>query len=179
METTETLSKAEYQYLKNIEKLEQLTEKLEAALAKEKSANAELTSKLEALQGQHDTIKTEHSELSAANENLKKEIEQHKADLDETTKECQLHVDNMESQNDELEKQIQELKAHILPEEETEKEVKLIYHKQGLMGKLLGRNDKSNWMQQKVLSSDTKRIQSLVDDGYKKKETELPIQLKK
>ena len=111
--------------------------------------------------------------------------EQLKKDLEETTAECQCHIDNVEAQHDELENQIEELKSQVPPKEdakkkvETKKEDKVIYHKCGMMGKMLQRKDRSNWMQEEVLASDTKRIQSLVADGYEKKETELSIQFKK
>ena len=158
METSGTLSKAEYQYLKTIEAAEKALEKKEADLQKAKVEIADLQKKVEALQTENEQLKN---------------------DLQDTTSECQKYCDDISNINDELEKQIEEHEAQVPPKEATAKEDKIIYHKCGMMGKLLRRNDRSNWMQVEVLASDTQKIQSLVDDGYEKKESELPTQLKK
>lgn len=112
MENTETpLSKAEYNYIRLIEKADELIAKQEESLKKEKSANEQLTKQIETLNSANEISIKELTEIKSENEKLK-------ADILETTKECQLHVDNIETQNDVLEKQIEELKTQILPKDE-------------------------------------------------------------
>ena len=117
MENTETpLSKAEYTYIRTIEKADELIAKQEASLKKEKSISEKLTKEVETLSSTNEISTKELTKLNSENEKLT-------ADLLETTKECQLHVNNIEVQNDELLEQIEELKTQIL----TEKEM-LFYH---------------------------------------------------
>ena len=115
MESTETLSKAEFQYIRTIEKSEELILKLEAALQKEKSANEELIKETETLKGANEIFSKELNELKTEKEETTKalqiQIETLNADLEETTKECQANITDIEGQNDAL-------KIQILPEEE-------------------------------------------------------------
>jgi hypothetical protein len=117
MENTEApLSKTEYNYIRTIEKADELIAKQDTALKQEKTANEQMSMELEA-------IKLAKGVSDKEITGLKSEIEKLKADLIETTKECQLHVDNIEVQNDNLMEQIEVLKGQILPEEEM-----LFYH---------------------------------------------------
>ncbi len=90
MENTEApLSKSEYNYIRTIEKADELIARQEEALKKEKALNEQMALELETLRSTNATSVKEASEL-------KTEIEKLKTDLVETTKECQLHVDNIE-----------------------------------------------------------------------------------
>ena len=126
MENTETpLSKAEYNYIRTIEKGDELIAKQEESLKKEKHEKKQLTKELEELRSTNEISAKELTELKLAYELVAKELaelksnhEPLKSDLEETTKECQLHIDDIEAQNDKLLEQIEELKTQILPEEE-------------------------------------------------------------
>ena len=119
MENSETsLSKTEYNYIRAIEKADELIAKQDEALKKqdedlkkEKLSNEQLTKQLETLNDSSGISVKELNEMKTENEKLK-------ADLLETTKECQIHVDDIEAQNDALLEHIEELKLQILPEEE-------------------------------------------------------------
>jgi hypothetical protein len=136
MENTETpLSKAEYNYIRTIEKADELIAKLTESLQKERSVNAELASANAELSKKVEVLQIENEKLRAENATLK-------ADLLETTAECQLHVDNIEAQNDDVLKQNEELKAQVLPEERTEKKVEKIKEERSLMDIIYNRKPK-------------------------------------
>lgn len=112
MENTEApLSKTEYNYIRAMEKADELIAKQEASLKNEKTENERLTKEVEKLTLANGTSSKELLEVKAENEKLK-------ADILETTNECQVHVDDIEKQNDKLVEEMEELKNHILPEEE-------------------------------------------------------------
>lgn len=117
MENTEApLSKTEYNYIRTIEKADELIAKQDMALKQEKTANEQMATELE-------TIRLAKGVSDKEIIGLKSEIEKLKADITETTKECQLHVDNIEAQNDDLLEQIEVFKTQVLSEEEL-----LFYH---------------------------------------------------
>ena len=177
MENNESLSKKEFAYIRQQEKSEALIEVLETKLANEKSLIAELFKKVETL-----TVEKERllkSESAKRIETPITENEKLKAEHEETKTEFQLHIQNIELEKDELKKENEELKAKIIHEEKTKEDETIIYHKCSIISKLLHREDKSNWMEVKVLSTDSEKIKSLIADGYVKKEIGLHILKKK
>lgn len=122
MEATEKLSKAEYQYLRTIEKSEELILALETQLQKKESANEQLIKETETLKSSNENFVKELNTLITDKEETTKafqiQIEKLNSDLEETTKECQAHITDIEAQNDVLEKNLEELKIQILPEDE-------------------------------------------------------------
>ncbi len=112
MENTESpLSKTEYNYIRTIEKADELIAKQEEALKREKTLNEQMTNELATLHSSNKASSEELTALKSEYEELKKENEKLKADLLETTEECQLHVDNIEGQNDNVKAQNIDLKA--------------------------------------------------------------------
>lgn len=112
METTSPpITKLEHQYLTNINKLEQIQEKLEEKLKVVTQEKLELTESL-------NSERNENQILKSSNETISKENQELHIELNETVTQCQEHIDDIEAQNDQLEKENEELRIKILPDEE-------------------------------------------------------------
>ena len=110
MENTGTLSKTEYNYIRTIEKADELIAKQKASLEKQKSANEKLLKEIETLKSENEISAKELKSVKVENENLKTE-------------------------KDVLKKQIAKEKVEIKTEEKPEEKIIYFKNKTGFLHK--------------------------------------------